>query len=278
MAEGVARSGRRAVEGGVSPPHPVPLREGEGPFAPEGEGTLARAAETGPRAATCPADAALPEATVRDRVRRPSMERRIAAIAKRLNGSAVAFAEAYVRRSADVLRAIPADELAQVIEVLAAARAGRRQVFICGNGGSAATASHFAAGLGKEGSWERPLKFRALALTDNVAWITSLANDTDFTRVFVEQLKNHAEPGDVLVVFSGSGNSHNILRAVEWANARGLVTVGITGRSGGELRHLAHHRVSVDSDHMGHVEEGHFLIQHLITYYFSEAHPDGRER
>jgi D-sedoheptulose 7-phosphate isomerase len=206
------------------------------------------------------------------------MERRVATIAERLNGSAVAFAEAYLRRSADVLRSIPADELARVVEVLAAAGAARRQVFICGNGGSAATASHFAAGLGKEGSSRRARKFRALALTDSVVWITSLANDTDFTRVFVEQLKNHAEPDDVLIVFSASGNSHNVLRAVEWANTRGLVTVGITGRSGGELARLARHRVSVDSDHTGHVEEGHFLIQHLITYFFMEAHPDGGDR
>ena len=216
----------------------------------------------------------LPEPTLRDRVRHPRMDRRAALIKERLNGSALSFADAYLRRSADILGAIPADELANVIEVLAVARATRRQVFICGNGGSAATASHFAAGLGKEGSWDQPQKFRALALTDNVAWITSLANDTDYTRVFVEQLKNHAEPQDVLIVFSGSGNSHNVLRAVEWANAPGLVTVGISGRSGGELGKLAHHRVSVATDHMGHVEEGHFLIQHLITYYFMEGHPD----
>jgi D-sedoheptulose 7-phosphate isomerase len=206
------------------------------------------------------------------------MNRRLAAIKARLNGSAHAFADAYLRRSADILRAIPADELARVIEVLAVAREARRHVFICGNGGSAATASHFAAGLGKEGSWEQPQKFRALALTDNVAWITSLANDTDYTRVFVEQLKNHAEPDDVLIVFSGSGNSHNVLRAVEWANTYGLVTVGITGRLGGQLGELARHRISIDSDHMGHVEEGHFLVQHLITYYFMEAHLDGGAR
>jgi D-sedoheptulose 7-phosphate isomerase len=206
------------------------------------------------------------------------MERRVAAIKKSLNGSVVTFAEAYLRRSSAILRAISAGELAEIIGVLAAARAGQRRVFICGNGGSAATASHFAAGLGKEGSWDRPQKFRTLALTDNVAWITSLANDTDFTRVFVEQLKNHAEADDVLVVFSGSGNSSNVLRAVEWANARGLVTVGITGGAGGELAKLAHHRIRVDSEHMGHVEEGHFLIQHLITYYFMEAHPDGNAR
>lgn len=220
----------------------------------------------------------MPDAAVHGRVRRSAMERRVAALKKSLNGSALAFAEAYLRRSVEIMGAIPTGELAEIIEVLSAARAGQHRVFICGNGGSAATASHFTAGLCKEGSWEQPKKFRALALTDNIAWITSLANDTDFSRVFVEQLKTHAEPDDVLIVFSGSGNSHNVLRAVEWANESGLVTVGITGRSGGALGKLARHRVTVDSDHMGHVEEGHFLIQHLITYYFMEAHPDGGGR
>jgi phosphoheptose isomerase len=156
------------------------------------------------------------------------MERRAAVIAKTLNGNVLTFAEDYLRRSVAILASIAADELAQAIEVLTAARDGERHVFICGNGGSASTASHFAAGLSKEGSWERPQKFRALSLTDNVAWITSLANDTDFTRVFVEQLKNHAEPDDVLVVFSGSGNSRNVLRAV----------VGQCARA----RHRRHHR------------------------------------
>jgi len=217
---------------------------------------------------------ALPEQVDRATVRRPAMSSRIAAIKHGLNGTAQTFAETYLRRSADVLRMIPAADLAEVIAVLTAARADRRQVFICGNGGSAATASHFAAGLGKEGSRTHLHRFRALALTDNVAWLTSLANDTDYTQVFVEQLKNHAEPDDVLIVFSGSGNSRNVLNAVEWANARGLVTVGITGHPGGALAALVRHCVAVGSEHMGHVEEGHFLIQHLITYYFMEAHAD----
>ncbi len=184
---------------------------------------------------------------------------------------AEAFAASYLRSSAAVLQAIPAAETAHLIEVLKVARAAKRQVFICGNGGSAATASHFAAGLGKDGSWGRTRKFRALALTDNVAWITSLANDTDYSQVFVEQLKNHAAENDVLIVFSGSGNSANVLRAVEWANDNGLVTVGITGLPGGELARIAHHCICVGSEHLGHVEEGHFLIQHLITYFFMQA-------
>jgi D-sedoheptulose 7-phosphate isomerase len=195
-----------------------------------------------------------------------------------LNGAAQAFATDYLRRSTDVMRAIPCDALARLIAALAVARAERRQVFICGNGGSATTASHFAAGLSKEGSWEQPVRFRALALTDNIAWLTALANDTDYGRIFVEQLKNHAQSSDVLVAFSGSGNSTNVLRAVEWANEHGLVTVGITGRSGGQLGKLVGLPVAVDSDHMGHVEEAHFLIQHLITYYFVEAEPPSAGR
>jgi len=221
-----------------------------------------------------PSNLALPERIDRATVRRPDMNSRIAAIKRGLNGTAQAFAETYLQRSADVLRLIPAVELAEVIAELAAARAERRRVFICGNGGSAATASHFAAGLGKEGSGGQTHRFRTLALTDNVAWLTSLANDTDYTQVFVEQLKNHAEPEDVLIAFSASGNSPNVLCAVEWANTRGLVTVGITGRPGGRLAALARRCVCVGSEHMGHVEEGHFLIQHLITYYFMEAHTD----
>lgn len=260
---GTERSKRRAADAAVLSSAPAVL-----PMADDG------AARSQGQSLTTP----LPDDDDRDTVRRSEMNRRVAAITKRLNGTAHAFAEAYLRRSVDVLRAIPAGELAEVIAVLTAARAERRQVFICGNGGSAATASHFAAGLGKEGSAAHPNRFRALALTDNVAWLTSLANDTDYTRVFVEQLKNHAEPDDVLIAFSGSGNSPNVLSAVEWANAHGLATVGIIGRPGGELAALARHCVCVGSEHMGHVEEGHFLIQHLITYYFMEAHADGRER
>jgi len=141
---------------------------------------------------------------------------------------------------------------------------------VCGNGGSAATASHLAVGLGKDGSWGRDERFRVIALTDNVAWLTALANDTDYSQVFVEQLKNHAQRGDVLVAFSASGNSPNVLRATEWANQNGLVTVAITGRSGSPLGRLAGHCIAIDSAHMGHVEEAPFLVQHLVSYFFLE--------
>jgi len=93
----------------------------------------------------------------------------------------------------------------------------------------------------------------------------------DYGQIFVEQLKNYAEPGDVLVAISGSGNSRNVLEAVEWANQNGLVSVGLTGRPGGELGELAANVVFVESSHMGRIEEGHFLIQHMVGYYFMET-------
>lgn len=181
------------------------------------------------------------------------------------------YVRLYRQKSVSVLGKIPDGAIATLIEVLDAARCENRQVFVCGNGGSASTASHFAAGLSKEGSWGRERRFRALSLTDNISWLTALANDTDYAEVFVEQLKNHAQTGDVLVVFSGSGDSENVVRAVTWANENGLNTVGISGKTGGRLSKLVQHKILVDSTHMGHIEEAHFLIQHLITYFFMET-------
>jgi D-sedoheptulose 7-phosphate isomerase len=186
-------------------------------------------------------------------------------------GRSIRFVEDYLRASTAILSRLPASDTAALIDLLAAARAERRRLFVCGNGGSAATASHFAAGLGKEGSSNGSGRFRVAALTDNVAWMTSLANDLDYGSVFVEQLINNAERGDVLIAFSGSGNSANVLRAVTWANDNGLVTVGITSRAESALGRAARHLLCVDSDHIGHVEEAHFLVQHLITYYFRDA-------
>jgi D-sedoheptulose 7-phosphate isomerase len=182
-----------------------------------------------------------------------------------------AYVHAYREHSLDILSRISTAAIAQLIDILAVALRERRHVFVCGNGGSAATASHFAAGLGKEGSRGRDKKFRVLSLTDNVPWITSLANDADYSAIFVEQLENFAQLDDVLIAFSVSGNSLNVIRAVEWANDNGLLTVGISGRPGGQLAEMAQYPVFVEASHMGHVEEAHFLIQHMLSYYFEEA-------
>lgn len=181
------------------------------------------------------------------------------------------FLKSYKEKSLAALEKISENDVAQLIELLSAAREAGRQIFLCGNGGSAATASHFANDLGKGASWGHDKRFRVLALTDNVSWMTALANDTDYSQIFVEQLKNYARPKDVLIAFSGSGNSPNVLEVVQWANQNSMLTVGITGRPGGKLGELARYPVFVESSHMGHIEEGHFLIQHLVGYYFMET-------
>jgi D-sedoheptulose 7-phosphate isomerase len=147
----------------------------------------------------------------------------------------------------------------------------RRTLFIIGNGGSGSNASHFCEDLGK-GTLRREdfdndakKRLRVLSLTDNSPYILAWGNDEGFDRVFLEQLKNLANPGDLLVAISGSGNSPNILRAVEWANKHDLKTFGCTGFGGGKLRSLAQHCLHVDLDDMGIVESVHLTAFHWIV-------------
>jgi D-sedoheptulose 7-phosphate isomerase len=146
-----------------------------------------------------------------------------------------------------------------------------RCVFLCGNGGSGSNASHFCEDLGKctlrreDYDNDAKKRLRILSLTDNTPYILAWANDEGFERVFVEQLKNLANPGDLLIAISGSGNSPNILKAVEWANRRGLKTFGCTGFSGGKLRTLAQHSLHVPLDDMGIVESIHLTAFHWIV-------------
>ncbi len=147
----------------------------------------------------------------------------------------------------------------------------RHTVFVCGNGGSGSNASHFCEDLGKgtlrreHFDDDRKARLRVLSLTDNTPYILAWANDEGFDRVFVEQLKNLASPGDLLVAISGSGNSPNVLRAVEWANRNGLSTFGCTGFGGGKLRTLAQHGLHVPLDDMGIVESIHLAAFHWVV-------------
>ena len=155
------------------------------------------------------------------------------------------------------------DNLCQIIED--AYHAGRF-VFIIGNGGSGANASHICEDLAKATlrDFEGQKRLKVLSLTDNTAGIMAWGNDEGYDRIFIEQLKNLASPGDVLLAISGSGNSPNILRAVEWANANDLITVGITGFGGGKLKSLAHHNMHAGVDDMGMVESLHMVAFHWI--------------
>jgi len=147
----------------------------------------------------------------------------------------------------------------------------QRFVFLCGNGGSGSNASHFCEDLGKctllreDFDNDQKKRLRILSLTDNTPYILAWANDEGFERVFVEQLKNLASSGDLLIAISGSGNSPNVLRAIDWANRNGLGTFGCTGFSGGKLRTLAQKGLHVPLDDMGIVESIHLTAFHWVV-------------
>ncbi|MBM4000327.1 MAG: SIS domain-containing protein [Planctomycetes bacterium] len=158
-----------------------------------------------------------------------------------------------------------------------------RHVFIIGNGGSGTTASHMAEDLGKSTLPESALRdasrkrLKVLSLTDNAGWIMAVGNDLGYDQIFVQQLMNYGGPGDLLIAISGSGNSPNILRAVEWANHRGLNTFGLSGYSGGQLREIQRDGLHVDLPDMGMVESIHLCLFHwVLNDVFARINEEGR--
>jgi D-sedoheptulose 7-phosphate isomerase len=174
------------------------------------------------------------------------------------------YLEQYLAQSADVLRRLPAAPIDRIVEALLAARDAERFIYVMGNGGSAANADHFVNDLGKGDARGFPQRFKVMSLTSNVALMTAWANDTDYEHVFAEQLRNFVQPGDVAMAISGSGNSRNVLNALELARERGAVTVGLTGFDGGKLKDLCDHCLVVPSHNMQHVEEMHLVALHAI--------------
>jgi D-sedoheptulose 7-phosphate isomerase len=175
---------------------------------------------------------------------------------------------------ADLLQAIDTIDLEKVgtaIDILTQARQEGRRIFVCGNGGSASTASHFACDMVKGASYRRDRRFRIMALTDSLPTITAYANDVGYECVFVEQLQNFAEPGDVVLAISGSGNSPNVLRAVEYANSIGCRTIALSGRDGGKLGPMAQLNIQASHPHMGRIEDVHTIVTHMIAYYFMDT-------
>jgi D-sedoheptulose 7-phosphate isomerase len=185
-------------------------------------------------------------------------------------GTVMSFPEHYKSNLLQAIQTIDLTRVEAAITLLARARDEDRRIFVCGNGGSASTASHFATDMVKGASYGRDKRFRIMALTDSLPTITAYSNDVSYECVFVEQLKNFAEPGDVLIAVSGSGNSPNVLRAVEYANSIGCRTIGLSGRDGGALGKLAELNLHVGHPHMGRIEDGHMVILHMICYYFME--------
>ncbi len=174
----------------------------------------------------------------------------------------------------EVLKAIETVDLAKVnqaIDLFKDARTAGRHIFVCGNGGSASTASHFACDIVKGASYNRGQRFRIMALTDQIATLTAYANDVSYDCVFVEQLRNFAQPGDLVMCISGSGNSPNVIRAMEYDNSIGCKTLALTGRDGGKLGPLAQLNIQVEAPHMGRIEDAHMIVCHMIGYYFMDG-------
>jgi D-sedoheptulose 7-phosphate isomerase len=184
------------------------------------------------------------------------------------------FAKDYLSGLKDILDRLPLQPLDDIIRAIEQARDEGRQIFVIGNGGSAATASHMMndlckGTLGHKGDAPWP-RLRVIALTDNVSLMTAWANDTDFNHIFSEPLKNLAQRGDLLVAISASGNSPNIIAAVEAAKPIGVTVLGLTGFTGGKLAKMADVSLVVPSDGYGPVEDVHMILDHIITSYLYE--------
>jgi len=171
----------------------------------------------------------------------------------------------YFTELTSTLSRVNTADIEGTIELLSESREQGRKIFMCGNGGSAATASHFACDLAKGTLGDGTKPFKVIPLTDNVPLITAWANDTDYSNIYSMQLEPLIEEGDVLIAISGSGKSANVLKAVETANLHGVQTVGITGFDGGTVRQLAGRSIHVDSFNMQHVEDIHMILVHMIS-------------
>lgn len=183
----------------------------------------------------------------------------------------MSFPQQYLAQLRSAIDALDLDKVEQAIEWFREARDAGRQIFVCGNGGSAATASHFVTDVVKGASYNREKRFRILALTDSVPTISAYANDVCYDCVFVEQLKNFAQPGDLVMGISGSGNSPNVVLALEYANSIGCRTLALTGRDGGKLGPAAQLNIHVPAPHMGRIEDAHMIVCHMICYRFMDC-------
>lgn len=181
------------------------------------------------------------------------------------------YTQTYRDQLIETLNGLDLTKVDQAIAWLAEARDNGRTIYMTGNGGSAASASHFVCDMLKGASFKRDKRFRIMSLHDNMPTLTAYSNDVDYHDAAVEQLKNFAQAGDIVIAISGSGNSPNVLRAIEYANANGLKTIGLTGRDGGKLGPLVQLQIHTPEPHMGRIEDAHMIALHMICYQFMDV-------
>jgi D-sedoheptulose 7-phosphate isomerase len=181
--------------------------------------------------------------------------------------------EGYIAAQKAAHDSIPLEQVGRLIDKLRLALREDRQIFVFGNGGSAANASHFATDLGKGASDKAGKRFRVLCLNDNVSWMTALGNDYAYDEVFLGQLRNYGRAGDLVISLSVSGNSPNCVKALEWAKEHGLVIVALVGAKKGRMAEIADQKIVIHETHYGRVEDAHMAICHMLCYAFIE-NPD----
>ena len=184
----------------------------------------------------------------------------------------------YIRDQKAALDSIDPEQVARLIDQFRQALSQETQVFVFGNGGSAANASHFVTDLGKGASDKLGKRFRCFSLNDNVSWMTALGNDYSYEDVFLRQLLNFAKPGDIVLAMSVSGDSPNVVKAFTWARANSMKTIALVGSKQGRLAELADHCLIINSEHYGKVEDAHMGICHMLCYAFIENPEIGKAR
>jgi D-sedoheptulose 7-phosphate isomerase len=184
-------------------------------------------------------------------------------------GSYIEQIKQYIEIEKQVLDGLNDGDINQVMNVLENARMSGKRIFICGNGGSASTASHLECDFNKGISYDQDVKYDIECLSDNVPMMMAIANDIGYGDIFVVPLRNKLKPGDVVIGISGSGNSENVIRAFEYANGLGADTIAFTGYSGGKLKQMARYNIHVEVDNMQIVEDIHLVLNHMMMYILS---------
>ena len=177
----------------------------------------------------------------------------------------------YLEELKDLLNTFPHDKFEEIVNALMSAYNDSNHVFVMGNGGSGSTASHFACDINKGCCLDIEKKFKIICLNDNIPTMMAYANDLSYDKVFVEQLKNFFQPGDIIIGISGSGNSENVIQAVIYAKENQAKTIGLTGFDGGRLAQLVDIPLIVSINDMQKVEDVHMIVVHMIMQYFCKA-------
>jgi D-sedoheptulose 7-phosphate isomerase len=178
------------------------------------------------------------------------------------------FINDYISSINETISGLDIEKISKVTEKIGEAHKNKKRIFVFGNGGSAATANHFVCDLGKNAIKGDENRFQIISLSDNVSSITAYGNDAGYESVFVEQLKNLIQPGDTIVCISASGNSPNIIKAVEYAKKKNAVIISLTGFNGGKLKEISDFNVNVPDNSYEKIEDIHLIITHIIVYWF----------